>query len=134
MPERLRDIAPLATGDAPVTRRVTLGFKLSLRRGLDFVVNGEPNRLRPVARLEDPGSGRVMTLTADQSGVQFYTGNFLNGSHKGKGATYVQYAGLCLETQKFPNAINVPAWQDQVILRPGQPYRHVMVHAFSTAP
>ena len=100
----------------------------------NFVVNGEPNRLRPVARLEDPASGRVMTLAADQPGVQFYTGNFLDGSHKGKGATYVQYAGLCLETQKFPNAINVPAWQDQVILRPGQPYRHVMVHAFSTEP
>lgn len=100
----------------------------------NFVVNGEPNRLRAVARLKDPASGRVMTLTADQPGVQFYTGNFLDGSHKGKGATYVQYAGLCLETQKFPNAINVPAWQDQVILRPGQPYRHVMLHAFSTEP
>ena len=44
---------------------------------------------------------------------------------------YGQYAGLCLETQKFPNAINVPAWRDQVILSPGQAYRHVMVHAFS---
>ena len=100
----------------------------------NFVVNGEPNQLRSVARLKDPASGRVMTLTANQPGVQFYTGNFLNGSHKGKGATYVQYAGLCLETQKFPNAINVPAWQDQVILRRGQAYRHVMVHAFSTEP
>jgi aldose 1-epimerase len=100
----------------------------------NFVVNGEPNQLRPVARLEDPKSGRVMTVTADQPGVQFYTGNFLDGSHKGKGATYVQYAGLCLETQKFPNAINVPAWQDQVTLRPGQPYRHIMIHTFSTEP
>jgi aldose 1-epimerase len=100
----------------------------------NFVVNGEPNQLRPVARLEDPKSGRVMTVAADQPGVQFYTGNFLDGSHKGKGATYVQYAGLCLETQKFPNAINIPDWQDQVILRPGQPYRHVMIHTFSTEP
>lgn len=100
----------------------------------NYVVNGEPNQLRRVARLEDPKSGRVMTLASDQPGVQFYTGNFLDGSHSGKGATYVQYAGLCLETQKFPNAINVPAWQDQVILRPGQTYRHVMVHTFSVAP
>jgi aldose 1-epimerase len=100
----------------------------------NFVVNGEPNRLRPVARLKDPKSGRVMTLSADQPGVQFYTGNFLNGSIKGKGTTYGQYAGLCLETQKFPNAINVPAWQDQVILRPGQTYRHVMIHKFSAEP
>jgi aldose 1-epimerase len=100
----------------------------------NFVVSGEPGQLRPVARLRDPASGRVMTVAADQPGVQFYTGNFLNGSHKGKGATYVQHAGLCLETQAFPNAINVPAWQDHVILRPGQPYRHVMVHAFSVEP
>ena len=97
----------------------------------NFVVNGDPNRLRPVARLKDPKSGRVMTLSADQPGVQFYTGNFLDGSIKGKGTTYGQYAGLCLETQKFPNAINVPAWQDQVILQPGQTYRHVMIHKFS---
>jgi aldose 1-epimerase len=100
----------------------------------NFVVNGEPNQLRPVARLEDPKSGRVMTVSADQPGVQFYTGNFLDGSITGKNTTYVQYAALCLETQKFPNAINVPAWQDQVILRPGQTYRHVMIHAFSAEP
>ena len=97
----------------------------------NFVVNGVPDQLRPVARLKDPKSGRVMTVAADQPGVQFYTGNFLDGSAKGKGASYGQYAALCLETQKFPNAINVPAWRDQVILRPGQMYRHVMVHTFS---
>jgi aldose 1-epimerase len=100
----------------------------------NFVVNGVPNQLRPVARLKDPKSGRVMTVSADQPGVQFYTGNFLDGSARGKGATYVQYAALCLETQKYPNAINVPDWQDQVILRPGQLYRHVMVHTFSAEP
>ena len=100
----------------------------------NFVVNGVPNQLRPVARLRDPKSGRVMTVAADQPGVQFYTGNFLDGSAKGKGATYGQYAALCLETQKFPNAINVPAWRDQVILRPGQMYRHLMVHTFSVEP
>jgi aldose 1-epimerase len=100
----------------------------------NFMVNGVPNQLRPVARLTEPKSGRVMTVTADQPGVQFYSGNFLDGSHTGKGATYVQYAGLCLETQTFPNAINIPAWQDQVILRPGQPYRHTMIHAFSAEP
>ena len=98
----------------------------------NFVVRGEPDRPRTVARLEDPKSGRVMVVSANQPGVQFYTGNFLNGSIRGKGgATYLQHAGLCLETQKFPNAINIPAWRDQVILRPGQTYRHVMIHAFS---
>jgi aldose 1-epimerase len=58
----------------------------------------------------------------------------LNGSIQGKGRTYGQYAGLCLETQKFPNAINVPGWQDQVIVRPGQTYRHIMIHKFSVEP
>jgi aldose 1-epimerase len=100
----------------------------------NFVVDGQADQLRPVARLKDPRSGRVMTLTADQPGVQFYTGNFLDGSLHGKGATYVQHSALCLETQKFPNAINVPAWRDQVILRPGQPYRHRMIHAFTVEP
>ena len=100
----------------------------------NFVVNGSPNQLRPVARVKDPKSGRVMTISADQPGVQFYTGNFLNGSAKGKGATYAQYSGFCLETQKFPNAINIPAWRDQVILKPGQTYRHVMIHKFSAEP
>jgi aldose 1-epimerase len=100
----------------------------------NFVVNGVPNQLRPVARLKDPKSGRVMTVSADQPGVQFYTGNFLDGSVSGKGATYVQYAALCLETQKFPNAINVPSWQEQVIVRPGDVYRHVMIHKFSAEP
>ena len=100
----------------------------------NFIVNGVPNQLRPVARLKDPKSGRVMTLSADQPGVQFYTGNFLDGSAKGKGATYGQYSALCLETQKYPNAINVPDWQDQVILKPGQLYRHAMVLTFSAEP
>jgi len=100
----------------------------------NYVINGEPNQLRPVARVKDPKSGRVMTLSANQPGVQFYTGNFLNGSITGKGATYIQHAALCLESQKFPNAINVPAWQDQAISRPGQTYRHVMIHKFTTEP
>ena len=99
---------------------------------LNYVVNGEPNALRVVAKLKDPKSGRVLTLSADQPGLQFYTGNFLDGSIKGKGgASYAQYDALCLESQKFPNSINVPAWKDAVVLKPGQTYRQTMVHGFS---
>ncbi len=97
----------------------------------NFVVRGDPNQLRPVARLKDPKSGRVLTIEADQPGVQFYTGNFLDGSVKGKGRTYAQYAGLCLESQKFPNSVNVPAWKNEVVLKPGGTYRHTMIHRFS---
>ena len=98
---------------------------------LNFVINGEPNQLRAMATLKDPKSGRVLTLSADQPGLLFYSGNFLDGSAKGKGASYAQYAGLCLESEKFPNSINVPAWKDSVLLKPGQTYKHTMVHAFS---
>jgi aldose 1-epimerase len=98
----------------------------------NFVVNGPPDQLRPVARLKDPKSGRVLTLEADQPGVQFYSGNFLDGNTTGKGGTaYAQYTGLCLETQKFPNAVNVPDWKSQVVLKPGQTYKHTMIHRFT---
>jgi aldose 1-epimerase len=122
------------TSAKPVGRDLTQTGLMPAGYDHNFVVNGDPGQMRPVARLKDPESGRVMILTADQPGVQFYSGNFLDGSLTGKGTTYVQHAALCLETQKFPNAINVPAWQNQVILRPGQTYRHRMIHAFTAEP
>jgi aldose 1-epimerase len=133
-------VAPVKGTPFDFTSAKTIGRDLQQTGGTpigydhNFVVNGQPDQLRLVARLKDPRSGRVMTLSADQPGVQLYTGNFLNGSTTGKGTTYVQHAALCLETQKFPNAINVPAWRDQVVLRPSQVYRHVMIHAFTTEP
>jgi aldose 1-epimerase len=98
----------------------------------NFVVNGDPHKLRPAARVKDPKSGRVMTVDADQPGIQFYSGNFLDGSTKGKGVTHQQYSALCLESQKFPNSVNIPAWRDEVILKPGQTYKHTMIHKFTT--
>jgi aldose 1-epimerase len=98
----------------------------------NWIVKGDPHSLRPVAKLKDPKSGRVLELSADQPGVQFYSGNFLDGSNTGKsGVVYQQYTGLCLESQKFPNSINVPAWKDEVTLKPGATYKHTMVHKFS---
>jgi len=98
----------------------------------NWIVNGEPHAMRLMAKLKDPKSGRVLTITADQPGLQFYSGNFMDGKTSGKGVTHVQYAGLCLESQKFPNSINVPAWKDEVILKPGQTYKHTMIHKFTT--
>jgi len=99
----------------------------------NYVVDGAPSALRPVAQLRDPGSGRALRLEANRPGVQLYTGNYLDGSAIGKGGRpYRQYAGLCLETQDFPNAINVPAWREQVILSPGQTYAHDMSLTFTT--
>jgi aldose 1-epimerase len=99
----------------------------------NYVVLGSAAELREAACVRDPQSGRVMTLESDQPGLQFYCGSFLDGTDQGKGARYEQYAGFCLESQKFPYAINVPAWRNQVILRAGECYRHRMVHRFSVA-
>jgi len=98
----------------------------------NWVVNGDPHAFRLVAKLKDPKSGRVMTISADQPGLQFYSGNFMDGTTKGKGVTHVQYSALCLETQKFPNSVNVPAWRSEVVLKPGQTYKHTMIHKFTT--
>jgi aldose 1-epimerase len=98
----------------------------------NFIVNGVPGAMRRVARLRHPASGRTLSLEADAPGVQLYTANFLKGNLVGKGGkAYPQHAAVCLETQAFPNSINVPEWEGQVILTPEQEYRHVMVHRFS---
>ncbi|EFN50643.1 hypothetical protein CHLNCDRAFT_55668 [Chlorella variabilis] len=82
------------------------------------------------ATLVDPESGRGMHVLTTTPGVQFYSGNSLDGSLRGKGgATYNKHAGLCLETQGFPNAINQPNFPS-VVLRPGEEYRHVLVYQF----
>jgi aldose 1-epimerase len=98
----------------------------------NFVVAPARGTLRPVARLHDPKSGRVMTVTSDQPGLQVYAGKFLDGSTAGRGATHVRHGGVCLETQAFPDAINVPEWRSQVLLHPGDTYRHTVVYTFST--
>jgi aldose 1-epimerase len=98
----------------------------------NWIVNGDPHTMREAVRFKDPKSGRVMVVEGDQPGVQFYSGNFLDGSIKGKGGvTYNQYQAICVETQKFPNSVNVPAWQKEVILKPGDTYKSTMVHKFS---
>jgi aldose 1-epimerase len=79
--------------------------------------------LRRAVRLSDPGSGRTMEILTTEPGVQFYTGNFLDGTIKGKGGVVYKYrSGLCLETQHFPDSPNQPSFPS-TILRPGKEYR-----------
>ncbi len=98
----------------------------------NFVVDGEAGQLRPAARLVEPESGRVMEVRTTEPGIQFYTGNFLDGSVTGKtGEPIGKHHALCLETQHFPDAphhANFPS----IVLEPGQEYRHTTVHRFST--
>ena len=92
----------------------------------------EPPRF--AARVEDPGSGRVLELYTDQPGVQVYSGNFLDGSVLLRGgATARQGDAFCLEPQGFPDAPNQPQFPSAV-LRPGQEYRHTSVFRFTTTP
>ena len=100
----------------------------------DFVIRGwrPDGALRSVAVLSDPRSGRVLEILSDQPGVQVYTGNYLDGTLRGKGgATYAKHAGICLETQLHPDSVHHPDWPSPR-LDPGATYRHTMVHRFRT--
>jgi aldose 1-epimerase len=98
----------------------------------NFVLsNYDGSSLQPAARLYEPASGRVLEILTTEPGIQFYSGNFLDGSLKGKGgAVYYQYTGLCLEPQHFPDAPNHANFPSTV-LRPGEVYQHVSVYRFS---
>jgi aldose 1-epimerase len=110
--------------------------QLHLGHGYDhnWVVNGKAGELREAVRVVEPKSGRVLTVSTTQPGVQFYTGNFLDGTAHGKhGHIYGRRSALCLETQHFPdspNHANFPSTE----LKPGQTYHTVTVFAFSTQP
>jgi len=92
----------------------------------------EGDSLFHAATLYDPGSGRQMKIFTEEPGLQFYSGNFLDGSLKGpNGTPYVQHAALCLETQHFPNSPNEPDFPS-TILRPGQTYQTTTIYKFET--
>ncbi len=98
----------------------------------NFVLNGGGKSLALGARVVEPKSGRVLEMYTTEPGVQFYTGNFLDGSNKGKGgAVYNKHAGFCLEAQHFPDSVNHPNFPS-MILRPGQTYKQTTVYKFST--
>jgi aldose 1-epimerase len=97
----------------------------------NFVISAKGSGRRLFARVSEPGSGRVMEVLTTEPGVQFYTGNFLNGMHKGKGGVPIVFrAGLCLETQHFPDSPNKKNFPSTV-LKPGQTYRSETVYRFS---
>jgi aldose 1-epimerase len=97
----------------------------------NWVLNNSDGTYEKVASLYDPKSGRLMEISTTEPGLQFYSGNFLDGSNKGKGATYNFRNGLCLETQHFPDSPNQPNFPSTV-LRPGQTYKYKTAYKFST--
>ena len=99
----------------------------------NFVLNSGGGTLAPAARVYEAGSGRVMEVLTDQPGLQFYTGNFLDGTVTGKGGkVYPQRYGFCMETQHFPDSPNHPDFPT-VVLKPGARYQTTTVYRFSTA-
>ena len=92
-------------------------------------------QLRHAARLEEPKSGRTLDVSTTEPGVQFYTGNFLDGTLDGQGraASTSSATGFCLETQHFPDSPNQPGFPS-TILRPGERYQSRTVFAFGVRP
>ena len=108
--------------------------QLQTAKGFDhnWVLNDFDQTVHRAATVNDLKSGRFMEVLTDQPGLQFYTGNFLDGSHKGKeGIAYQCRSGLCLETQHFPDSPNRPQFPS-VVLKPGETYRQTTIYRFST--
>jgi aldose 1-epimerase len=107
-----------------------------LRRGKGYdhnwVLDSGGGKLAEAAEVYEPTTGRVMQVWTDQPGVQFYTGNFLDGTITGKdGKVYQQRSALCLETQHFPDSPNHPNFPSTE-LKPGQKYHTVTIYRFSS--
>jgi len=97
----------------------------------NYVLNRQGDGLVHAARVHEPSTGRVLDVSTTEPGVQFYSGNFLDGSIQGKGGkVYAKRFGFCLETQHFPDSPNQQQFPS-TILRPGTEYRSRTVYAFS---
>jgi aldose 1-epimerase len=97
----------------------------------NFVIDGRSGELRTAATVYEPVSGRVMDVLTTEPGIQFYSGNYLNGRLVGKsGQAYAYRSGFALETQHYPDSVNQPNFPS-TILRPGQTYRTTTIYRFS---
>jgi aldose 1-epimerase len=106
--------------------------QLKFGNGYDhnFVLNGRIAKLREAASVYEPTSGRIMEIWTTEPGVQFYSGNFLDGTLTGKdGKAYQRRYGFCLETQHFPDSPNRPSFPTTV-LRKGEFYHSLTIHKF----
>jgi aldose 1-epimerase len=106
--------------------------QLKLGKGYDhnYVLNG--SGLRLAARVEEPTSGRFLEVLTDQPGVQFYSGNSLDGTLHGRGGqVYNRRSGLCLETQHFPDSPNKPDFPSTV-LKPGAEFHSTTIYKFGS--
>lgn len=135
------DIVPVKSTPMDFTTPKTIGQDIAnydfeqLKNGNGYdhnwVLNTNGDITQPAARLTSPTSGITLEVYTNEPGIQVYTGNFLDGSVKGKkGIAYNQRASVCLETQHYPDSPNKPQWPS-VVLKPGQTYNSECIFKFS---
>lgn len=133
----------IPTGELPAVKGTAMDFTQSKKIGKEiaavkggydhnWVLNKNGNSLEKIAELKDSASGRSMEVWTTEPGIQFYSGNFLDGTltNTRGGVTYVKHAGLCLETQHFPDSPNQPSFPT-TILQPGQTYKQTTIYKFA---
>jgi aldose 1-epimerase len=100
----------------------------------NWVINKKAGKLALMARVTEPESGRVLEVWSTEPGLQFYSGNFLDGTITGKGGwVYQRRAAFCMEPQHYPDSPNKPQFPS-VELQPGQVYRNTIIFKFSVQP
>jgi aldose 1-epimerase len=127
------EIRPVTDSAMDFTKPMTIGSRINLVPGgydHNYCINNPDGSLTLAATVYEPTAGRVMQVLTTQPGIQFYTGNFLNGTVHGKGTTYQEHAGFCLETQHYPDSPNKPNFPSTV-LKPGQKYEQTTIYRFS---
>jgi aldose 1-epimerase len=133
----------IPTGEIEAVKNTPMDFTSAKKIGRDiqqvkggydhnWVLNKNGNTLEKVASLFDPGSGRFMEVFTTEPGLQFYSGNFLDGTltHTKAGKKYVLHGALCLEAQHFPNSPNQSSFPNTV-LKPGETYNQTTIYKFS---
>jgi len=131
------EILPVKGTPLDFTKPTAIGDRIAEMKGNpsgydnNFVLRGEPGKLKLAARVSDPVSGRQLEVWTTEPAVQFYTGNSLNGSVTGKGGVrYAKHSAFCLETQHYPDSVHHPNFPS-TILKPGAVYHQETVYRFS---
>ncbi len=126
-------ILPVKDTALDFTKPRAIGSRIKeMKLGYDnnYVLDDKGGDLALAARVTSPKSGRTMEAYTTEPGMQFYTGNYLDGTFTGKsGKKYQKHSGFCLETQHFPDSPNRPEFPSTV-LNPGETYRHTCVYKF----
>lgn len=128
------EIRPVEGTPFDFTELAAIGKRIEqVEGGYDhnYVINRSDDSLTFAARVHEPNTGRVMEVYTTEPGIQFYSGNFLDGTAKGKGATFNKHNAFCLESQHYPDSPNRPEFPSTV-LRPGEKYTSLTVYKFST--